>query len=66
VGDFQVAIGAIELSKLNERHRQSGSLKGRSRNYIPVLLEGTDTLKIQEMEVGIIKVEGERVWGVRK
>jgi threonylcarbamoyladenosine tRNA methylthiotransferase MtaB len=49
-----------------KRDRQSGLLKGRSRNYIPVLLEGPDTLKNQEMEVEIIKVEGERVWGVTK
>lgn len=49
-----------------KRDRQSGSLKGRSRNYIPILLEGPDTLKNQEMEVEITKVEGEKVWGVRK
>ncbi len=48
-----------------KRDRQSGLLKGRSRNYIPVLLEGPETLKNKEMEVGIIKVEGERVWGVK-
>jgi len=49
-----------------KRDRQSNLLKGRSRNYIPVLLEGPDTLKNQEMEVEINRVEGERVWGVRK
>ena len=49
-----------------KRDRQSNLLKGRSRNYIPVLLEGPDTLKNQEMEVEITRVEGERVWGVRK
>jgi len=49
-----------------KRDRQSNLLKGRSRNYIPVLLEGPDNLKNQEMEVEIMRVEGERVWGVRK
>ena len=49
-----------------KRDRQTNLLKGRSRNYIPVLLEGPDTLKNQEMEVEITRVEGERVWGARK
>jgi len=49
-----------------KRNRQSNLLKGRSRNYIPVLLEGPDTLKNQEIEVKITRVEGEKVWGVRK
>jgi threonylcarbamoyladenosine tRNA methylthiotransferase MtaB len=49
-----------------KRDRQSGLLKGRSRNYIPILLEGPDRLKNQELEVAISKVESERVWGIRK
>ncbi|MBW2652308.1 MAG: hypothetical protein JRC57_04375, partial [Deltaproteobacteria bacterium] len=39
---------------------------GRSRNYIPVLLEGPDALKNQEIELEIVRIEGERLWGVRK
>jgi threonylcarbamoyladenosine tRNA methylthiotransferase MtaB len=46
-----------------KRDRHTSLLKGRSRNYIPVLLEGPDTLKNQEIEVEITRVEGERVWG---
>jgi threonylcarbamoyladenosine tRNA methylthiotransferase MtaB len=38
-------------------------LKGRSRNYIPVLVEGSDRLKNQECEVVISRVEEGRVWG---
>ena len=49
-----------------KRDRQSESLKGRSRNYIPVLLEGPDALKNQEIELEIVRIEGERLWGVRK
>lgn len=49
-----------------KRDRQSDLLKGRSRNYIPVLLEGPDTLENKEVEVEITRVEGERVWGVKK
>ena len=49
-----------------KRDRQSDLLKGRSRNYIPVLLEGPDTLKNQEFEVEITRFEGEQVWGVMK
>lgn len=47
-----------------KRDRHSNLLKGRSRNYIPVLLEGPDTLKNQEIEIEITRVEGERVLGV--
>ena len=49
-----------------KRDRQSDLLKGRSRNYIPVLLEGPDTLKNQEVEVEITRFEGEQVWGIMK
>ena len=48
-----------------KRDRQSGYLKGRSRNYIPVLLEGPDTLKNHEIELEIVRIEGERVWGMK-
>lgn len=48
-----------------KRDRQSGYLKGRSRNYIPVLLEGPDTLKNHVIELEIVRIEGERVWGIK-
>ena len=48
-----------------KRDRQTNLLKGRSRNYITVLLEGPDTLKNKETEVEILRVEVERVWGVK-
>jgi threonylcarbamoyladenosine tRNA methylthiotransferase MtaB len=45
------------------RDRNSGLLKGRSRNYIPVLLEGPDSLKNSEVEVETVQVEGSMVRG---
>jgi threonylcarbamoyladenosine tRNA methylthiotransferase MtaB len=48
-----------------QRDRHSSCLKGRSRNYIPVLLDGPESLKNQELEVEIARIEGEKVWGVR-
>jgi threonylcarbamoyladenosine tRNA methylthiotransferase MtaB len=47
----------------DKRDKESNCLKGRSRNYIPVLLEGSDSLKNQEWAVTITRVEGGRVWG---
>ena len=46
-----------------KRDKQFHCLKGRSRNYIPVLVEGSDSLKNQECEVVITRVEEGRVWG---
>jgi threonylcarbamoyladenosine tRNA methylthiotransferase MtaB len=46
-----------------KRDKQFHCLKGRSRNYIPVLVEGSDSLKNQERAVEITKVEEGRVWG---
>ena len=45
------------------RHRKTGLLKGLSRNYIPVLLDGSDDLMNQEITVRIVSVEGEEVKG---
>ena len=45
------------------RDRKSGLLKGRSRNYIPVMMDGPDRLKNSEVEVETIRVEGTMVWG---
>ena len=46
-----------------KRDKQFHCLKGHSRNYIPVLVEGSDSLKNQEWEVVITRVEEGRVWG---
>ena len=46
-----------------KRDREFNCLKGRSRNYIPVLVEGSDSLKNQEREVAITRIEEGRVWG---
>ena len=45
------------------RHRKTGLLKGLSRNYIPVLIDGRDGLMNQEITVRIVSVEGEEVKG---
>jgi threonylcarbamoyladenosine tRNA methylthiotransferase MtaB len=47
----------------DKRDKLVHCLKGRSRNYIPVLVEGSDSLKNQEWAVEITKVEEGRVWG---
>jgi len=46
-----------------KKDRETGMLKGYSRNYIPVLLPGGDQLKNQEVEVDLTEVEGEKVFG---
>ena len=47
----------------SKRDRESGFLKGYSRNYIPVLLPGGDEFINQELDVEIIDVHGDRVIG---
>jgi threonylcarbamoyladenosine tRNA methylthiotransferase MtaB len=47
----------------DKRDKKSGYLKGLSRNYIPVLIDGPDSLKNCEIEVEIISVEEDRVRG---
>jgi threonylcarbamoyladenosine tRNA methylthiotransferase MtaB len=47
----------------DKRDKEFHCLKGRSRNYIPVLVEGSDSLKNHEWSVAISKVEEGRVWG---
>jgi threonylcarbamoyladenosine tRNA methylthiotransferase MtaB len=37
--------------------------EGLSRNYIPVLVEGTEDLLNEEVEVQVVRVEGEKVYG---
>ena len=45
------------------RDKKTGFLKGRSRNYIPVLLDGPDRLKNSEIEVEVMQVVGTMVRG---
>ena len=47
------------------RDRKSGMLKGVSRNYIPVLFEGPDTLQTRLVPVRIQAVKGRDVFGVQ-
>ncbi len=65
IKDFYSQFLGSTLKVLFEdtRDRKSGFLKGRSRNYLPVLLDGPDSLKNSEVEVEIIKVEGTTVRG---
>ena len=61
---YSLYLGKILNVLLEDtRDKKSGFLKGRSRNYIPVLLDGPDRLKNSEVEVEIIQVEGTRVLG---
>jgi threonylcarbamoyladenosine tRNA methylthiotransferase MtaB len=54
---------SVKVLLEDKRDREFHCLKGRSRNYIPVLVEGGDSLKNQEWSVAISKVEEGRVWG---
>jgi len=53
----------IEVLVESSRDPETGLLKGFSRNYIPVLLEGPDTLQNRCVTVLIEAVEGARVEG---
>ena len=46
-----------------KRDRTTGLLKGLSRNYLPILIEGGDELMNQEIMVRVASVEGEEVRG---
>ena len=64
-GEFCRAYLGRKLTVLIEgkRDRQTGLLKGFSRNYIPVLAEGDATLMNQEVEVEVTEVRGNKVFG---
>jgi len=66
--EFYSAYLGKELTVLVEGKADGlrGSLRGRSRNYIPVAFEGPATLRNHEVTVVAAKLEGERVWGVCK
>jgi len=48
-----------------KRDRKTGLLKGVSRNYIPVLFEGPDSLQTRLVQVRIQAVKGRDVFGVQ-
>jgi threonylcarbamoyladenosine tRNA methylthiotransferase MtaB len=47
-----------------KRDRKTGMLKGVSRNYIPVLFEGPDSLQTRLVQVEIHALRGKDVFGV--
>jgi len=47
----------------SKRDATTGKLKGFSSNYLPVLIEGSDDLQNQIVEVKIEKIEGDRLYG---
>ncbi|WP_243373259.1 tRNA (N(6)-L-threonylcarbamoyladenosine(37)-C(2))-methylthiotransferase MtaB [Geotalea sp. SG265] len=59
---YQSFVGK-ELQVLVQTREDNGLLKGLSRNYIPVLLEGNDSLLKTEQWVRISGVEREKVTG---
>jgi len=63
--DFYRAFLGKNLKVLIEskRDRETGFLKGFSRNYLPVLTEGTDALINREVELEVAEVRGEKVFG---
>ncbi|MFB0506138.1 MAG: tRNA (N(6)-L-threonylcarbamoyladenosine(37)-C(2))-methylthiotransferase MtaB [Thermodesulfobacteriota bacterium] len=62
---FQGRFLGRELEVLVEgkRDRLTGRLKGYSRNYIPVLIEGKDDLMNREIRVSVTDLEDGRVLG---
>ena len=47
----------------SKRDRETRLLKGFSRNYIPVLADGTDGLINREVDIEVTEVRGEKVFG---
>ena len=47
----------------NQRDRKSGKLKGHTDNYIPIILDGPDSLKNQLIPVTLQQVSGDHVEG---
>ncbi|MBI5598478.1 MAG: tRNA (N(6)-L-threonylcarbamoyladenosine(37)-C(2))-methylthiotransferase MtaB [Deltaproteobacteria bacterium] len=56
--EFYASFLSEEMDVLVEgrRDRKTGLLKGRTRNYIPVLIEGDDGLKTREVKARLYKV----------
>lgn len=53
----------LEILAETSRDRETGLLKGVSRNYVPVLFEGRDSCKRSLVRVKVSSVEGRRVFG---
>ena len=61
---YEKFIGStLEVLIEGKQDRATGCLKGLTRNYIPVLLEGTDKLYHQIVDVRLTKIEQGRVYG---
>ena len=63
--DFYRAFLGKNLKVLIEskRERETGLLKGFSRNYIPVLADGADALMNRELDIEVAEVRGDKVFG---
>ncbi|MCP4622657.1 MAG: tRNA (N(6)-L-threonylcarbamoyladenosine(37)-C(2))-methylthiotransferase MtaB [bacterium] len=48
----------------SKRDKATGLLKGISSNYLPVLIDGPDTLKNKIIDVKIEKLEGDKLFGM--
>ena len=55
--------GELEVLVEQRRDKLTGRLKGYSRNYIPVLIEGEDDLVNREIRVSVTDLEDGRVLG---
>lgn len=53
----------LEILTETSRDRETGLLKGVSRNYVPVLFEGADSWKRRLVQVRVSSVKGRRVFG---
>jgi threonylcarbamoyladenosine tRNA methylthiotransferase MtaB len=61
---YQNAIGStFEVLVEGKRDRATGYLKGLTKNYIPVLVEGGDELMHQVIQIRLIRIEHGRVFG---
>lgn len=64
-GFYRRTLGReLEVLVETRRDRKSGMLRGVSRNYVPVLFEGPDSLQGRLVQVRIQAVKGREVTGV--
>jgi threonylcarbamoyladenosine tRNA methylthiotransferase MtaB len=61
---YEKVIGStFEVLIEGKRDRATGYLKGLTKNYIPVLVEGDDELMHRVIQTRLIKIESDRVFG---
>jgi len=61
---YEKSVGSVcEVLIEGKRDRITGHLRGLTRNYIPVLLEGTDELLHQTVKIRLTRVENGRAFG---